>query len=168
MFGEKVPKQQYRKSYTLALFFLQYVLPLLVIGIAYFKIARYLYGSKVPRVFVNDIGAVRRRMSREENKPVVRTLAAIVLAYALCMLPHQICGLLWDFGGYNEQQMVIYMVNYTRMLLEIHSCLNPIIYGTLTKHFRARFTNYIGQVCKGFLYNFKFFPSNDINTYATF
>lgn len=139
-------KQQDKKSYTLALFFLQYLLPLLVISIAYYKIARYLYGSKVPRIFVNEIGAIRRRLSREENKPVLRTLAAIVLAYALCLLPHQVCGLLWDFGGHKEKQAVYYMVDYTHMLLNIHSCLNPFIYGTLTKHFRNRFTNYICKV----------------------
>ena len=136
----------HRKAYTLVLFVLQYLLPLLIIFIAYLKISRYLFGSKVPRVFINDIGGLRRRLSREENRPVVRTLAAIVIAYAVCMLPHQLCGILWDFGGHKEKQMVLYMADYTNMLLLIHSCMNPIIYGTLTKHFRNLFARYIFTV----------------------
>ena len=45
---ENWPSINHRKAYTIALFILQFVIPLLIIGVAYARIGIYLWRSTVP------------------------------------------------------------------------------------------------------------------------
>ena len=127
---ENWPSINHRKAYTIALGILQFVIPLLVIGVAYVRIGIYLWRSTVPQ---SSLSAQKRR---KENIQVVKTLAMIVILFAICLLPGQLAWLLLDIGGQKETEIAMVIFKFADILDPLHACINPIIYGLSNKQFR--------------------------------
>ena len=127
---ENWPSINHRKAYTIALCILQFVIPLLIIGVAYVRIGIYLWRSTVPQ---SSLPAHKRR---RENIQVIKTLAIIVILFAICLLPGQIAWLLLDFGGKQELQIATVIFKFAQILDPLHACINPIIYGLSNEQFR--------------------------------
>lgn len=141
---EDWPKTYYRQIYTAVLFVLQYAIPLIVIAIAYLRIAFRLITSKLPmRTSVNARGQVVRQKSRTENVQIIRTLAVIVILFMGCMLPNQIAWMLYDFGSDSQKQLSHVFWVSAEALIFLHACVNPIVYGTLTGQFRQGYLRYL-------------------------
>ncbi|XP_078369814.1 galanin receptor type 1-like [Oculina patagonica] len=144
---EKWPKTQYRKAYTAVLFALQYASPLLVIAIAYFRIAICLITSRLPMLTSqNSRGQVIRHKTRSENVQIIRTLAVIVILFMACMLPNQIAWMLFDFGGDSHKELSRAFWTGAEALIYLHACVNPIVYGSLTRQFRRGYLLYFRYV----------------------
>ena len=141
--SELWPSDQYRKSYTVALFVIQYVIPLFVIAISYIRIGLDLSRSsskdKLPKSQIC-------RARRKENMQVIKTLATIVTLFALFMLPGQIAWLILDFGEAKHEQFAEAMKTYTLPVTIFHSCLNPLVYGTVTRQFRRDYMRYLAHL----------------------
>lgn len=134
---EDWPKNYFRQSYTAALFGMQYVIPLLIIAITYLRIALCLFRSRLPmRTSINSSGQVVRLKTRTENVHIIQTLAVIVILFMACMLPNQIAWMLFDFGGDSYNQLSHAFWTCAEALIYFHACVNPIVYGTLTRQFR--------------------------------
>ena len=127
---ENWPSINHRKAYTISLFILQFVIPLLIIGVAYVRIGIYLWRSTVPQ---SSLPAQKRR---RENIQVIKTLAIIVILFAICLLPGQIAWLLLDFGGKQELQIATVIFKFADILDPLHAGINPIIYGLSNEQFR--------------------------------
>ena len=127
---ENWPSINHRKAYTIALCILQFVMPLLIIGVAYARIGIYLRRSTVPQC---SLPALKRR---KENIQVIKTLAMIVILFVICLLPGQIAWLLLDFGGQKESEITQAVFKFANILDILHACLNPIVYGLSNKRFR--------------------------------
>ena len=127
---ENWPSINHRKAYTIALCILQFVIPLLIIGVAYARIGIYLRRSAVPQ---SSLPALKRR---KENIQVIKTLAMIVILFVICLLPGQIAWLLLDFGGQKESEIIQTIFKFADILDILHPCLNLIAYGLSNKHFR--------------------------------
>ena len=127
---ENWPSINHRKAYTFALCILQFVIPLLIIGVAYARIGIYLSRSAVPQ---SSLPALKRR---KENIQVIKTLAMIVILFVICLLPGQIAWLLLDFGGQKEFEIAKVIFKFEDILDILHACVNPIVYGLSNKHFR--------------------------------
>ena len=141
---EAWPKTYYRQAYTAVLFTLQYAIPLIVIVIAYLRIAFRLITSKLPmRTSVNARGQVVRQKSRIENVQIIRTLAVIVVLFMACMLPNQIAWMLFDFGGDSHRELSHAFWISAEALIFLHACVNPIVYGGLTGQFRRGYVQYL-------------------------
>ena len=141
---EEWPETYYRQTYTASLFALQYAIPLIVIAIAYLRIAFRLITSKLPmRTSVNSRGQVVRQKSRSENVQIIRTLAVIVVLFMACMLPNQIAWMLFDFGSASQKQLSHAFWISAEALIFLHACVNPIVYGTLTGQFRRGYIRYL-------------------------
>ncbi|EDO40132.1 predicted protein [Nematostella vectensis] len=132
-----------RRAYTASLVILQYVLPLVAIAIAYVWIGVDLWK---PERYMATSWATQDRKGREkrrkENVQIVKTLATIVVLFAICMLPGHIAWMLADFGGKSENNVAMIILRFFDLLVYVHSCMNPIVYGTLTKYFRREYTRY--------------------------
>lgn len=134
---EDWPNESYRKLYTAVLFGIQYAVPSLVIGVVYVRIAIHLVRSRRPmRTSINSRGQVTRHKTRAENLQIIRTVAAIIVLFMACMLPNQIAWMLYDFGGDDNRELSNAFWNFAEALMYLHSCINPIVYGTLTRQFR--------------------------------
>ena len=145
--AEHWPKFSYRQAYTAVLFAFQYVIPLLIIAIAYLRITFRLIRSRLPmRTSINSRGQVIRQKTRSENVQIIRTLAVIVILFMACMLPNQIAWMLLDFGGASYKELTDAFWTGAEALIFLHACVNPIVYGSLTGQFRQgylRFFRYI-------------------------
>ena len=153
--SEKWPSFKARKAYTACLFVLQYSLPLAIITAAYIRIAVDLLKSSTERYGPGrHLNSTRRdksaflRLARKEDVQVLKTLAVIVLVFAICLLPVQLSWMMLDFGGEKERRIALEVFFKFGVPLSIlHSCLNPLVYGTLTRRFRRGYIRYLVYVC---------------------
>lgn len=136
------PNQSIKKLYTVSLFIARFVIPLFIISIAYFRIAKDLARSPAPRFDLDENGQIKTRTARRENVEVTKTLAVIVVLFVLCMLPFRLNMIVMLFGNEDQVLLARTMRRYTSILTVIHSCTNPIAYGTLTKTFRSWLARY--------------------------
>ena len=145
--AEDWPKTFYRQAYTAVLFGLQYVIPLFVIVIAYLRIAICLVTSRLPMLTtVNSKGQVIRHKTRSDNVQIIRTLAVIVIFFMACMLPNQIAWMMFDFGGDSYKELSNAFWTGAEALIYLHACVNPIVYGSLTRQFRRGYIRYFCYV----------------------
>ena len=145
---EDWPSINHRKAYTIALCILQFVIPLLIIGVAYVRIGIYLWQSTVPQSTLSTSNKKKAQKRRKENVEVIKTLAMIVILFAICLLPGQIGWLLLDFGGQKESDIVKEIFKFSDILDSLHACVNPIIYGLLTEQFRREYVRYFSYCFK--------------------
>lgn len=127
---ENWPSINHRNAYTIALFILQFVIPLFIIGVAYASIGIDLRRSTVPQ---SSLPTLKRK---KENIPVIKTLAMIVILFVICLLLRQIAWLLPDFGGQKESEITQTIFKFADILDILHPSLNPIVYGLSNKRFR--------------------------------
>lgn len=140
---EDWPNSSYKRGYTLSLLFLQYLLPLLTIAVAYLLIGIDLSRQRIRRASMTSRGDISTGGTRQENIKIMKTLAAIVILFALCMLPVHLAWMLLDFGGKREKEIADIIFHFSDALAILQSCLNAVIYGALTKHLRNGFAKYI-------------------------
>ena len=139
---ENWPSFNHRKAYTLALSILQFLLPFLVIAVAYVKLGIYLWHSKVPQSSLSEVDKQRAQKRRKGNIQVIKTLAIIVILFAICSLPGQIAWLLLDFGGQKELEVANVIFKFSDIFDCLHGCVNPIVYGLLSEQFRKEYIRY--------------------------
>lgn len=133
---EDWPSSAYRRAYTVALLVLQYIAPLSIIGIAYIHIGFVLMHKKQPRLD-NNIATNRVMLNiRQRNVQIIRTLAVIVVLFALLMLPHEIAWMMIDFGKSEQEKLGLELIKYSPILTYLHSCSNPLVYGLMISQFR--------------------------------
>lgn len=118
--------------YIISVFFIQYVLPLIVILLAYVQICLNL--KKYQKHIV-------RQEIRRENIEITRTIAVIVILFAVVTLPLQVFWMLYVFHleSIGIENMVK-LHHYAELLTDVHSCMNPLVYGALTRRFRQKYT----------------------------
>ena len=151
---ENWPSFSHRKAYTLALFLLQYLIPLFIITIVYAKIARYLLNnSGVMRsgsFSTEEQRAAEARRLKRRNQ-AIKTLAAVVILFALCLFPGQVAWLLMDFGsgGPSQENAIEILLRFSDFLDNFHACINPVIYCMLNARYRAEYYRCLVYVFRG-------------------
>ena len=153
---EDWPSISFKRGYTVALFILQYLLPLLTIAVAYVRIGIDLTRTKVRRASVTKHGEVSAGGVREENIKIIKVLLTIVILFAFCMLPVHLAWMSLDFGGKRGIEISGIIFRFSDILAILHSCLNAVIYGALTKHLRHGFVKYLLRplsICYEFRYD---------------
>lgn len=132
---EDWPSKKQRQAYTASLVVIQYILPLLIIAFAYIRIA---FDLKFPHLFVQEQSKyVSRSVTRQqEDIRVIKTLATVVILFAIFMLPGQVAWMLMDFGNSRQKKIAETLFKFYDLSVYFHCCLDPIVYGALMKHFR--------------------------------
>ena len=139
---EDWPSSDYKRAYTAVLAALQYFVPLVIIAAAYIRIGGELFFSKRRSSFTAQARKVEEAR-KQENKKIAKILATIVVSFAVCMLPTHVAWLLVDFGGKSGQETAEVIFKFSDLLAVFHSCLNPVIYGTVTRQFRQDYVRYL-------------------------
>lgn len=162
---ERWPKFSYRQAYTVTLFMAEYALPLVFMTTMYALALTKLYNAtssttemrtmesqklrKVSETNNNaaNRGAVRKLSARvaynvkhgfevESNVRVTKMFVAVVVIFAVFMLPNQVAWLWSDFGGgqhhhqLNKIKIVCWLFTYTNCVC------NPVIFMIFCKEFR--------------------------------
>lgn len=122
--------------YWISIFVLQYVAPLIVIAalssIAAWKLrANSLFNRKRDSLVVTK--AVRKRM--QQGAKITKMLLALVLIYAICMLPQHAVYFWMEYGNLNQMGFKMYIFRFSNVFPMANCALNPIAYGTLNKEF---------------------------------
>ena len=140
---EDWPTANHRKAYTAALVALQYVLPLLITAGCYVRIGLFLQHSVVQRTGVNGRGEVVQRDNRRENKEIFKILSVIVISFTVSMLPLQVTWMLLEFGNFQDEAWLATLFWFSNILAMVHTCINPIIYGAVSKQVRREYVIYL-------------------------
>ena len=133
------PAPFYSSIYTVILVVIQYLLPLVIITAAYIGIVFYLRKEKASQRALNIRGENAMKAARKGNMQAVKAVLTVVIFFAVCMLPNQLAWLLLDFGQATQQEIANQLVKFSPITLYLHSCANPIIYGTFMEYFRQEF-----------------------------
>jgi len=153
---EKWPSFGHRQAYTMALFLLQYVIPLIIIATVYITIARFLLKAEFSGRARNASFTTEEQRAAEERRiktrnQAIRTLAVVVIFFAICLFPGQVAWLLMDFGNNAESQekAIDIFLAFSDILDILHACVNPVIYCLLNARYRKEYINCLVCLFRG-------------------
>ena len=153
--NEAWPYPYMRRAYTAAFVSLQYFIPLLLISVAYRRIVHRLRWRRNFRTtqLASLTWAEQKRTT--ENVAVNKNLTTIVVLFAVFMLPKHIVWLWLDFGNAKDFEKIFNnALIFSEMLVYIHSCINPVVYGTILKDYKAGLRRYLRQTIDVFRVSF--------------
>ncbi|NXM64875.1 NK2R protein, partial [Illadopsis cleaveri] len=123
--------------YHIAVIVLIYLLPLMVMFVAYSIIGITLWNTTAPG---NHLNRVLYEHQVNAKKKFVKTMVVVVIIFAVCWLPYHIYFILGSFKEDIYQQKYIQQVYLAVFLLAMSSTMyNPIIYCCLNQRFRSGF-----------------------------
>jgi len=146
---EEWPEPIYAKIYWNFIFVIQYVLPLAIIVVLAVLIAVKIRQNSAMQLLPKSsqviAAAVRQRM--KQTSKITNMLIALVILYAVCMLPQHIVFLWFTYGNLAGSKYFIYVLRFANVFPMANSALNPIAYGTLNKEFKKVFKSFFNCEC---------------------
>lgn len=122
-----------RKTYTLTVLAIQYILPLSALGFAYTQI-----GSTIRRRVKHSttVDQQRKHVLAQRNRRAVLLLLLLVLIYAIAWLPINAYNVLnvLDVIEFSQSRYI-----FCHMIGMASACLNPIMYALINESFRNAF-----------------------------
>ena len=123
---EHFPDMRIRQAYSLFLLIAMYVLPLLLIFPAYARMIWKLWQSERNEDSIG--GCIQDPKAHKRKKNVIKMMAIVVTAYAICLMPYHAIWLWYDYGtGWYLKVVVTVLVIYLMPLT------TPYGYGTTTE-----------------------------------
>ncbi|KAH1165528.1 bombesin receptor subtype-3 [Mauremys mutica] len=132
-----------QEAHSLVCFLVFYIIPLVVISVYYFLIAKTLYKSTF-NMPAEEHGHARKQI--ESRKRVAKTVLALVGLFALCWLPNHILYLYRSFtyhSSVDASAFHLIVTIFSRALAFSNSCVNPFALYWLSKSFRQHFKKQI-------------------------
>ncbi|XP_053197590.1 galanin receptor 2a [Scomber japonicus] len=112
-------------------FIFGYLIPVLVLSLTYARTIRYLWTSVDP---VKDMSE-----SRRAKRKVTKMIIIVAVLFCLCWLPHHLVILCMWFGRFPLNHTTYVLRILSHLVAYTNSCLNPIVYALVSKHFRKGF-----------------------------
>ncbi|XP_007957826.1 galanin receptor type 2 [Orycteropus afer afer] len=128
-----------RRAMDLCTFVFSYLLPVLVLGLTYARTLWYLWRAVDPV----SAGSGSRRAKRK----VTLMIVIVAALFCLCWLPHHALILWVWFGRFPLTRATYALRILSHLVSYANSCVNPIVYALVSKHFRKGFR----KVCAGLL-----------------
>ncbi|XP_028912565.1 galanin receptor type 2 [Ornithorhynchus anatinus] len=129
----------HRRALDLCTFVFSYLLPVLVLGGAYARTLRYLWSAVDPVAGPSEANRAKRK--------VTRVIIIVAMLFCLCWLPHHALLLSVWFGHFPLTRATYILRILSHLLSYANSCVNPIVYALVSKHFRKGFR----RICVGLL-----------------
>ena len=141
---EAWPTFGHRQAYTASMMTIQYIMPLLITAICYTRIWLFL---KSRPILPNNSGLTSAREipgeeTTRESIVILKTVAVIVLLFLLLLLPTQVAWILLDFRNISSDKLWF----ASDILTRLHSCLNPVVYGTMNKQYRRNYVLFLSRM----------------------
>ncbi|CAL8302843.1 unnamed protein product [Lota lota] len=109
-----------------------YLLPFAVLSVTYARTVRHLWTSVDPRT--PDVSGSRRAKRR-----VTKMIIVVAALFCLCWLPHHLLILCMWFGPFPLNHATYVLRVLSHLMAYMNSCLNPVVYALVSKHFRKGF-----------------------------
>lgn len=145
------PGEIYSEIYWNFIFVIQYFLPLAIIAVLAILMAVKIRKNNaiqlLPKSSQVVVSAVKQRM--KQTSKITNMLIALVILYAICILPQHLVFLWWTYGDLGSSKYRVYVLRFANVFLMANSALNPIAYGTLNKEFKKVFKSFFNcEYCK--------------------
>ncbi|XP_067415122.1 galanin receptor type 3 [Emydura macquarii macquarii] len=124
-------EDQRRKILDILTFVIGYLLPVVVVSLVYAKTIKFLWTSVDPIERISE--------SRKAKRKVTKMIVAVAILFCLCWLPHHLVILCFWFGHFPFNRITYACRLASHCLSYANSCLNPIVYALISKHFRKKF-----------------------------
>ncbi|XP_006026058.2 galanin receptor type 3 [Alligator sinensis] len=124
-------EDQRRKILDILTFVFGYLLPVVVVSLAYARTIKFLWTSVDPIERISE--------SRKAKRKVTKMIVAVAILFCLCWMPHHLVILCFWFGHFPFNRATYACRLASHCLSYANSCLNPIVYALISKHFRKRF-----------------------------
>uniref|UniRef100_A0A8C9V0Y6 G-protein coupled receptor 83 n=1 Tax=Scleropages formosus TaxID=113540 RepID=A0A8C9V0Y6_SCLFO len=134
------PSDVYWKYIDLATFVLLYVLPLLIITVAYTAVAKRLWRRNA----IGDITTEQYFAHRKKKKKTIKMLMAVVAVFAVCWFPLNCYVVLLSSQAIRSSNALYFSFHWFAMS---STCYNPFIYCWLNENFRAEL-KYLMGMCR--------------------
>ncbi|XP_069748833.1 G-protein coupled receptor 83-like isoform X1 [Narcine bancroftii] len=135
------PADLYWKYMDLSTFILLYVLPFLIITVAYTMVAKRLW----LRNAIGDITMEQYFAHRRKKKMMLKMLILVVLVFAVCWFPLNCYVVLISSKAINTNNALYFTFHWFAMS---STCYNPFIYCWLNANFQSEFKSLL-NFCKG-------------------
>ncbi|XP_032885992.1 probable G-protein coupled receptor 83 [Amblyraja radiata] len=136
------PADLYWKYMDLSTFILLYVLPLLIITVAYTAVAKRLW----LRNAIGDITAEQYFAHRRKKKMMLKMLMLVVVVFAVCWFPLNCYVVLVSSKAINTNNALYFTFHWFAMS---STCYNPFIYCWLNANFRSEFKSLLSMCKRG-------------------
>ncbi|XP_072277270.1 galanin receptor 2b-like isoform X1 [Pyxicephalus adspersus] len=120
-----------RKIMDVSTFVFGYLLPVLILGLSYARTICFLWTSVDPVKAVSE--------SRKAKHKVTKMIIIVAVLFCICWLPHHLVILCFWFGHFPFNRATYAFRLVSHCMSYANSCLNPIVYALISKHFRKRF-----------------------------
>ncbi|XP_037013766.2 galanin receptor type 2 [Artibeus jamaicensis] len=128
-----------RRAMDICTFVFSYLLPVLVLCLTYARTLRYLWCAVDP--VAAGSGA------RSSKRKVTRMIIIVATLFCLCWMPHHVLILCVWFGHFPLTRATYALRILSHLVSYANSCVNPIVYALVSKHFRKGFC----KICAGLL-----------------
>ncbi|EDO48332.1 predicted protein, partial [Nematostella vectensis] len=130
---ERWPDAMYPKAFTLSVFVVLYLFPLIVIGSNYVAISAKLYKDiqRVRKAIGEASGHGKKPLAKRRshrNMRIVKIFIALVVAFALCMAPNHIMWIWHDYGDGGANPHFSTLLVFSNILMYSNSAINPFIF----------------------------------------
>ncbi|XP_062917505.1 G-protein coupled receptor 83-like [Mobula hypostoma] len=132
------PADLYWKYMDLSTFILLYVLPLLIISVAYTTVAKKLW----LRNAIGDITVEQYFAHRRKKKMMLKMLMLVVVVFAVCWFPLNCYLVLISSKAINTNNALYFTFHWFAMS---STCYNPFIYCWLNANFRSEFKSLLSM-----------------------
>uniref|UniRef100_A0A8C3KZT1 Galanin receptor 2 n=1 Tax=Chrysolophus pictus TaxID=9089 RepID=A0A8C3KZT1_CHRPC len=120
-----------RKVMDLCTFIFSYIIPVLILSLTYMRTIRYLWRSVDPLQEMSE--------SKKAKRKVTRMIIIVAVLFCLCWLPHHLVILCVWFGYFPLNHATYVLRILSHLISYANSCVNPIVYALVSKHFRKGF-----------------------------
>ncbi|XP_047481633.1 gastrin/cholecystokinin type B receptor-like [Penaeus chinensis] len=133
------------RTYELYMLLVVLVIPTLVMGFAYTAIGYKLTKVMIERSSLVGSGHLVSSRSRDDDRDVrqiVTMLIVVVVLFIICWAPLLITNVIksWRLMPlFEPHSFYKHLLNAVHLLAYFNSCINPIVYGFLSKNFRESF-----------------------------
>ena len=140
------------EAYWVSMFVFQYLLPLCIIAVLASITAYTLRKNSLPVAMEtcaqSEVFRKTLKKRAKQTQRITNMLIALVLLYAICMLPQHVVYTFWarygDLSGTSYREMAYTIANIFPIA---NSALNAIAYGTLYKEFKVVFNRLFSCAC---------------------
>lgn len=136
---------QSRRAMDICTFVFGYLVPVLVLGLTYARTIRYLWTSVDPMQEACESRLAKRR--------VTKMIVIVAVLFCLCWLPHHLIIMCMWFGHFPLNHATYVLRILSHLVAYTNSCLNPIVYALVSKHFRKGFRKVFGCISQKRLAN---------------
>uniref|UniRef100_A0A8C5QUC7 G-protein coupled receptors family 1 profile domain-containing protein n=1 Tax=Leptobrachium leishanense TaxID=445787 RepID=A0A8C5QUC7_9ANUR len=124
-------KERTRKIMDTGTFIVGYVIPVLIVSLSYTRTIKYLWTAVNPMEDMSE--------SKKAKRKVTKMIIIVTVLFCLCWLPHHVVVMCYLYGDFPFNQTTYAFRLLSHCMAYANSCLNPIVYALVSKHFRKGF-----------------------------